>query len=281
MSTTPVTGTSQRRVTGRRTRTRNGLSTGQWRIAFAGEVAAIIVVWETLVRWVGVINPAFLPPPSSIAISLWQLISDTEFIGDLVYSLTGLTIGVVIATVSGIVLGLLVGWFRVLRFMASPFLWLLYSTPKVALGPIIILALGLGLSSKVALVFLLAFFPIVLNCVDGVETMNESFVRAGRVFGFSGPALARQVIVPGIFPFLLVGLQRGVALGFIGEILGEFLGGSRGLGNALQQAAYDFRLADALAVVVVMVIVAHGLLGLITFARKKWASWFDPNVTKL
>lgn len=256
-------------------------STVWWRLSLALEVVAILGIWEFAIVQLELIRPAFLPPPSVIGQSLVDLVTDTDFLDTVLYSLQNLAIGLVLATAVGTLLGFLVGWFRILHFAVAPFLWLLYSTPKVALGPIIILALGLGSSSKIALVFLLAVFPILLNTIDGVETVSGSLVRAGRVFGFNGWSLGRKVIVPATFPFLLVGLQRGIALGFIGEILGEFLGGAGGIGHDLEMATFDFRMDDALAIVVVMVVVANAGLAMVSLLRKKFAPWYETGVARL
>lgn len=252
-----------------------------WRAGLVLEVVVILAIWEVAIGRFELIRASFLPPPSAIWRSLVELVSDPDFIDTIFFSLQNLAIGLVLASAVGIVLGFLVGWFRILHYTVAPFLWLLYSTPKVALGPIIILALGLGSASKIALVFLLAVFPILLNTIDGVETVSGSLVRAGRVFGFNGWALGRKVIVPATFPFLLVGLQRGIALGFIGEILGEFLGGAGGLGHDLEQATFDFRMDDALAIVVVMVIVANAGLLLVSLLRKRFAPWYETGVARL
>ena len=96
-----------------------------------------------------------------------------------------------------------------LRFTVAPFLWLLYSTPKVALAPLFILVLGLGSESKIALVFLLAVFPIILNTMEGAVTVSTSLVNAGRVYGVNGIALGWKVIFPATLPYSLAGIQRG------------------------------------------------------------------------
>lgn len=264
-----------------KSRPSQGGSEIRWRVGLFAEVLIILALWEFLVGWLGLINPSFLPPPSEIWVSLTNMIGSGNLVGNLLFSLRGLAIGLGIAIITGVVIGFAVGWFRLLRVTVAPFLWLIFSTPTVALGPIIILALGLGIWSKVALVLLLSFFPIALNTMDGVETVNGSLVRAGRVFGFNGLPLGRKVILPATFPFLLAGLQRGVALGFTGQVLGEFLGGSQGLGNILERAAYDFRMADALAIVVIILVVANVLLMLITILRKRYASWYHGDVTQL
>lgn len=250
---------------------------GRWAVLLAIVVAAILLIWEAAVSWFGLIPAAFLPAPSAVAVAFVGLMGNPEFWSAFVFSVTNLLIGLVIAIVFGVVIGLAVGWSPVLRFMVAPFLWLLYSTPKVALAPLFILGLGLGSESKIALVVLLAIFPILLNTMEGAVTVNPSLVNAARVYGVKGVALGWKVIFPATLPYSLSGIQRGAALGFTGEVLGEFLGGTGGLGHMLEFAAYQFRMDEAIAMVVVMVIIANLTLFLISTLRRKWAPWYDDR----
>jgi ABC-type nitrate/sulfonate/bicarbonate transport system permease component len=257
---------------------RAGRSPWFWRLAVLGEAIVFIAVWELATSGLGLVRESFLPPPSAVFSSLVDLVGDDEFFDALLFSVKNMAIGLLLAAVVGITVGLTVGWFRLLHFTVAPLLWALYSTPKVALAPLLILALGLGATSKIALVFLLALFPIMLNTMEGVRTVGGSMIRAARVYNVNGVALGRKVVFPATFPFILVGLQRGVALAFTGEILGEFLGGTGGLGHMLERATFDFRMDDALAIVVIMALVAN--IGLVTVSvlQKKYAPWHSGDV---
>ena len=245
----------------------------RWRLGLLVEVALILAAWQVLIGILEVLPPAFLPPPSAIAASLSDLLGSSSFIGHLWFSTSNVLVGVGMAASVGIVAGLAVGWSPFLQLTIAPLLWLLYSTPKVVLAPLIVLAFGLGPASKIALVFLLGVFPIALNTIEGVRTVDPSLLKASRVFGLTGVGLARKLVLPATFPFILVGLKRAVALAFIGEILGEFLGGSAGLGHLLERAAVDFRMDDSLAVVVIMVVAANVGLLIVEVARRRFAPW--------
>lgn len=247
-------------------------SAAWWRAALVAEILLVLAAWELAAR-AGLIPANFLPPPAEIGASLVNLFGLPNFWANLRHTLVNLGIGLVIAGVVGIGVGLAVGWFRLLETTVAPLLWVLYVTPKVALAPIIILWLGIGSPSQIALVFLLAVYPLMLNTIDGVKTIDTSLVRAGRVFGARGARLFGKVVLPATLPFVLVGLRRGVALGFIGAILGEFLGGSVGIGKALQLAVFNFRLADALAIVVIMVLVTNAALQATDLVRRRVAPW--------
>lgn len=250
-----------------------------WRIAVVVEVAIILALWEAVAA-AGLIKANFLPPPSAIVSSFVELIGTASFFSDLSYTLINLAIGLAIASAVGIAIGLTVGWFKVLETTVGPLLWILYVTPKVALAPLIILWLGIGPPSQIALVFLLAVYPLMLNTIDGVKTIDVSLLRAGRVFGARGMRLFVRVILPATLPFVLVGLRRGVALGFIGAILGEFLGGSVGIGKTLQLAVFNFRLADALAIVAMMVLVTNGALLALDLVRSRVAPWHTDGAAR-
>lgn len=252
-----------------------------WRLALVAEVLVFLGLWQIVVAEFEWIRPTMLPPPTEIASSLVDLVTDDGFFDALFYSLQNLAVGLALAIVVGIVLGLAMGWFRILQFTVAPLMWGLYATPTVALAPLIILGFGLGDTSKIVLVFIMAVFPIMLNTMEGVQTVSDSLIRAGRVFGANGTTLGRKVVLPATFPFLLVGLQRGVALAFIGEILGEFLGGAGGIGHMLEMATFDFRMADALAIVVVMVLVINGALIVLSLLRRRFTPWYDTSVAKI
>lgn len=260
-------------VRGLRTR----LSDGRWTLLLAVVVFGLLALWELAVRVLRLVPEVFLPAPTAVAAAFADLVRRPDFWSAFGSSLQNLAIGVALAVFVGVAAGIVVGWFPVLHFTVAPFLWLLYSTPKVALAPLFILVLGLGDASKIALTFLLALFPILLNTMEGVQTVNQSLVRAGRVYGFRGVAMGTRIVLPATLPFSLAGIQRGAALGFTGVMLGEFLGGAGGLGHMLERAAFDFKMDEALAIVVVMIAVANGTLLLIAALRRRWAPWYDAS----
>ncbi|MBX3031704.1 MAG: ABC transporter permease [Chloroflexi bacterium] len=245
----------------------------RWQVIVALEIATILVVWEILISVLKVVRPAFMPPPSAIIMALGELLARPTFPNHLMFSVGNLIVGVLLAAIVGITLGLAVGWSRFLDLTVSPIIWTIYSVPKVAFAPLVILALGLGPPSKVFLVFLLGVFPICLNTIEGVRTVDPSLVRAARVFGTRGARLLRTIILPATLPFILVGIRRAVALGFIGAMLGEFIGGNTGVGYLLKRAAQEFRMDEALAIVVVMIVIANLGLVITTLVQRRVAPW--------
>jgi NitT/TauT family transport system permease protein len=247
--------------------------THRWRLLLVVEVLIILAAWEIAIRVLQVVPAAFMPPPSAIVATLGEFLAQESFAGHVMYSVGNLIVGVLIALVVGVSVGLAVGWSRFLDVTVSPLIWTVYSIPKVAFAPLVILALGLGSASKVFLVFLLGVFPICLNTIEGVRTVDPSLIRAARVFGTSGFRLLRTIVLPATLPYILVGIRRAVALGFIGSMLGEFIGGNQGVGYLLKRAAVEFDMDESLALVVVMIVVANIGLVLTDLIQRRVAPW--------
>lgn len=245
----------------------------RWRVIVLVEVLVILAVWEIAITGLHLVRPVFMPPPSGILASLGELLARASFPNHLMYSVGNLIVGVLLATIVGVSVGLAVGWSRFLDLTVSPVIWTIYSVPKVAFAPLVILALGLGAASKVFLVFLLGVFPVCLNTIEGVRTVDPSLIRAARVFGTSGIRMLWTIVLPATLPFILVGIRRAVALGFIGAMLGEFIGGNTGVGYLLKRAAQEFQMDDALAIVVVMIVVANVGLVLTDLVHRRVAPW--------
>ena len=147
---------------------------------------------------------------------------------------------------------MLLGWYRVPRLMAEPFISALYSTPRIVFVPLIIMWFGLGLGSKIVIVVLSAFFPILLNVMSGVRTTDAQLLRAARSYCATEWDLFRTIVLPSTVPFIIVGLRQGVALGLIGVVVGEFFAGSFGIGYLVGQSATMFE-TDLLFACVVIV----------------------------
>ncbi len=244
-----------------------------WRITVIVEVILLLVLVQVAVGSLRLIDEAFFPAPISVGESIANLVTGNSFLKDLSFSITNYVIGVTLACVVGIGLGLAIGMSSLMDLTVKPFVWAFYAVPKVAIAPLLILILGLGAPSKIAMVFLLSLFPVLINTMDGVRTVDPTLLRAGAVYGFRGWRLARAVILPATIPFILVGVRRAIALGFIGEILGEFLGSVQGLGVRLQSAVAAFQMADAIAVVVLMVIAANIGLWIMDRIQRIVAPW--------
>ncbi len=134
-----------------------------------GAVLIVIGIWQAIWSYTDWISPLFFSGPSAIAKQFWISLTQGNLLADLAFSGKNFAIGFGIALVSGVVLGVIVGWYRRIRLIADPFLNALYAAPRIAMMPLIIIWFGIGMWSKVFIVFLSAFFPILVNFSDPCE----------------------------------------------------------------------------------------------------------------
>ena len=192
-------------------------------------VLLFLAIWQAM--WsAGKISPLFMSGPSAIAKRFWEDLQHGSLLADFNYSAKNFLIGFVLATIAGVVMGVIVGWYDRISMIASPFLNALYATPRVAMVPLIIIWFGIGIWSKIFIVFISAFFPILVNTVGGIRATDRDLLRAARAFCASDWQIFKTVAIPGAVPFILTGVRQGVALGLIGVVVGEMFGGSQGIG---------------------------------------------------
>ena len=223
-----------------------------------GGVVLILAIWQAF--WsAGKISPLFFSGPSAIALRFRDSLLHGQLLSDLNYSGSNFAIGFVLAAGAGIVLGVIVGWYRRVEMILGPFLNALYATPRIAMVPLIIIWFGIGMWSKVFIVFISAFFPILVNTIGGIRAIDRDLLRAARAYCASDWQIFTTVAIPGSVPFILTGLRQGVALGLIGVVVGEMFGGSQGIGFMVAYGGQTFA-TDTLFVGVLIIAFAGILL---------------------
>jgi NitT/TauT family transport system permease protein len=225
----------------------------RWAVA---TMAAFLATWE-LAPLLGLVNPLFTSSPSRIVVAgqwlfahgLWRdiWISLSEFLWGF-----GLAVGL------GVPLGVVLGWFAKPRAMFEPFVAIFNSVPRVALLPILILWLGIGIASKVAVVFLGAVFPIVITVMSGIRTVDDSLVKCARSFGGGDWQVLRTVALPGSVPFMVAGMRLGTGRGLVGVVVGELVASQAGIGHMMSTAGATFQTDKVF--VGVMLLAVFGLL---------------------
>jgi NitT/TauT family transport system permease protein len=237
-----------------------------------GAVALVLAIWQAL--WsAGKISPLFLSGPSAIAKQFWETLRHGTLLADMGYSGRNFLVGFALALVSGVVTGVIVGWYRKARLLFDPFLNALYATPRIAMVPMIIIWFGVGMWSKVFIVFLSAFFPILVNTVGGIRAIDADLLRAARAFCASDWQIFKTVAIPGSVPFILTGVRQGVALGLIGVVVGEMFGGSQGVGFMVAYGGQTFA-TDTLFVGVLIIAFAGILLtSLAERLERRFSRW--------
>ena len=198
-----------------------------------------LLLWE-LLSDLGWANPFFISSPSRIVRAAGWLFSH-ELWHDIQVSLNEFGLGILAAIFLGILLGVLLGWYRNLNATFEPFVTMLNAMPRVALLPLIILWLGIGIESKIAAVFLGAFFPIVITVMQGVRTVDENLLRCARSFGANDRQIFTTLVLPTCVPFIVAGLHIAVGRGLVGVVIGEMLASQAGVGHMIAAASATFQ----------------------------------------
>ncbi|MDB5569153.1 MAG: transporter permease [Hyphomicrobiales bacterium] len=243
----------------------------------AASVIVFTAVWEAL--WAaGFINELFFSGPSAIFARLYSgLFTRGDMLEHVWFSAQNFLSGFLIATALGIPLGILLGWYRAPRLVLDPFITAFYSTPRIVFVPLIIMWFGLGLGSKVVIVFMSAFFPILLNVMAGVRTTDDQLLGAGRAFCATQWDLFRTIVLPSSVPFIIVGLRQGLAHGLIGVVVGEFFAGSSGIGYLIGEAANSFKTDLLFACVFIVAGVGIGVSALLQQIEQHFQRWRPAN----
>ena len=182
-------------------------------------------------------------------------------------------IGFFIGTALGIVSGIALGRIRFLSEVFGPFIKMVNSIPRIVLGSVFVLALGLGIESKILLVVVLVFFGVFFNAFQGVREVDRNFVANATILGASRWQVTRQVVLPSAFTWIIASLHVSFGFALIGAIVGEFLGGLQGLGELIKHAQGTFNANGVWAAMVIMGIVALIAEFLITKLENRLLRW--------
>jgi ABC-type nitrate/sulfonate/bicarbonate transport system permease component len=238
-------------------------------------LSLFFVGWQ-LLALSEVINPLFFPKATDMFSALYHGFADGIIGPQLLHSVKNFTIGMLIAAAIGIPVGLLMGGVRIIDQILSPYVWAMTSLPRVALIPLLILVLGFGNSMQLTIIVLSAVFPIMVNCMEGVKTVDPSLVRAGRVFGTNEVQLYVKVILPFTLPFVVSGINQGIARGLVGMLIGELLGGGgKGLGFLLDRAGDQFDAPMMYATLLLLAVISVGLVQGMRWIERRAAPWRD------
>ena len=221
----------------------------------AGIVSVLggLLFWELVSRLL-VANALFLAAPSQIVYAIYQLTLTGELGRHIYISSIEFVIGYVIAAVIGIALGF--GMASNARFKQALQPWIsgFYATPTIALAPLFILWLGIGIWSKVLVVIFLVLFPVTINTEAGLRTTSERLIEMLKSFGASRSQIFFKVSLPSALPFILAGLKLGIGRGLIAVVVAELFGSRAGLGRLISQSADAFNMPELFAGVIVLAV---------------------------
>ncbi|MBI2535323.1 MAG: ABC transporter permease, partial [Deltaproteobacteria bacterium] len=192
-------------------------------------VIIFLTAWELVGNTFQLINPMFMSAPSLVWKAGVQLFASGEIYNDLRVSGIEFAWGFFLSVVVGVPFGIGCGWYRRMAYVFDPFINAMNATPRVALLPLVIIWLGIGILSKVGIIFLGAVFPILINARDGVKTTPYNLLIAARSFGATEWMIFKSVVLPSTVPFILTGLRLGVGRALIGVMVGELYAATAGI----------------------------------------------------
>ncbi|HVQ92416.1 MAG TPA: ABC transporter permease [Mycobacteriales bacterium] len=227
-----------------------------------GFVLLVIAAWQlaATLNWV---NPLYSSSPKQVVVSAYHFLPSAEGRNDMKVSAQEYGVGIACSIVVGVVLGLLMGWYSVLEETLGLALNIFYSLPLVALAPLIVLWFGIGLISKMVVVFVASLFPILVSTLSGVKNVDRTLVNVARSYNASRLNMWRTILLPAAVPSVITGIRLGMATGLIGVVVGEFISAQAGIGFLISQAANNFNtdlmFVGLLFLAVVSVILTFGL----------------------
>src|ERR687884_312324 len=235
-------------------------------------VLAFVAVWQ-LAALRRVVPELFLPGPLDIANAFAAYIARGQIWPDMWVSGQELIYGFALSIVIGLPLGMLMGWYRRLNQALDPFVTFFYSIPRVALTPLLIIWFGIGINSKIAVVFLGAIFAIVINTAAGVRNLDPALIKAARSFGANDAQLFRTVVLPGSVPFILTGLRLGLGHALTGVVVGELVAAQAGVGLMMATAGATFQTSKVFAGMFIVAGSGIALTILLQKIEQRFQSW--------
>jgi len=230
----------------------------------------LLVLWEVLVEVIRV--PTFiLPPPGDLWASLIKklpilghhsVITFIEAFGGFAFSL-----------ILGVSFAIAVVYSRHLQNTIYPLIVILYAMPKSAFAPLMVIWVGYGLISKIAIAFLVAFFPIVVNTVVGLKEVEPELLELARINRGSAFDVFKKIRLPNSLPYMFAGIKVAIVLSVTGAIVAEFVAANEGLGYLVMQANYSLDTAFALVILLILAVLSLGLFWLAEIVQRKMAPW--------
>ncbi len=236
-------------------------------------VTLFLLVWETIGNWAALINPMFMSAPSLVGKAAWQLFTSGEIYNDLYVSGTEFLWGYLLSVIVAIPFGIAIGWYKRFAYICDPFVNAMNATPRVALLPLVIIWVGIGIPSKVAIIFLGAVFPLLINTRDGVKTTPANLLTAARSFGASEWQIFKSVVLPSTVPFILTGLRLAVGRALIGVMVGELYAATAGIGFMITVAGATFQTDKVFVGVLIFAITGMILTDIIDRYERRFNTW--------
>jgi NitT/TauT family transport system permease protein len=243
-------------------------------------IAGCLVAWELVCR-LGMVSSLILPPPSVIAREFYSVCREilaggplrTDSLVTLYETVAGFALAIVIAFGCGV----LIAELPVLRRVLMPYLVAVNAAPKIAFAPLLLVWFGFGMSSKVVMAALIAFFPLLVNVVAGIAGTDPQKLRLMRSLAASGWMTFVKVKLPDAMPVIFAGLKTAIVFSVVGAVVGEFVGADAGLGHVIKQTDYQLDVALTFALIVLLSLMGILLFYTIELIERRVLFWTSPQ----
>ena len=211
----------------------------------------IAIVWEVAARTI-ITNKLAFVPLSTVWAAFLEMVGDGSLWKHAQVSLLEFGLGFGLAAAAGIAGGMVLGVSRTLRDYLDPVISILYSTPIVALAPLFIVWFGIGLLSKVVVIFLFVVFPVLINTTTGITTIEKSLLEVGRSFCAGRMQIFTKILFHAALPYIMAGLRMGVSRGVVAVVVAELFGTNAGLGLLILESSQTYNTPTLLVVVILL-----------------------------
>ncbi len=233
-------------------------------------LATALLLWE-IAAWN--VDPILFTSPTKVAVAAYKMVLSGELWTYLWPSLVVLGIGFSLAVAAGIGIGLMLARFWVLDIALNVYITFLYSIPSVALVPLIVLWAGFETTAKVIILFLFAFFPMVINTYQGVKSVDPKLLEVGRAFRCSEGQLWANIVLPASLPFIVTGLRLALGRGLIGMVLADLYTAISGIGYLIVRTASTYQVDKMFVPIVTLGLLGVTLTALLRVAERYVAPW--------
>jgi NitT/TauT family transport system permease protein len=235
-------------------------------------VLLFFIAWQ-VVPGLGWVNAQFTSQPSSVALAFVEVIRTDNFLYHTQVSVTEFFLGFALAVAVSIPLGVLLGTSRYARYLIDPPLMALYMAPTLILLPIMVIWLGIGMASKVAVVFLGAIFPIIVNTMAGMREADPKLIRAAQSFGANKLDVFMRILIPGALSSIIMGMRLAVGRAVLGVVVGELYASEVGIGHQLMAYGSAMRVDRLLVYALVISLFGYALTSLVRLLEVRVQNW--------
>src|SRR5215470_13922446 len=227
-------------------------------------ILGFLAIWQLGVI-TGLLDRLFVSTPIDVLTTAFRLLPSRDFGVHLASTAQCLFLGLFIALLGGVAVGLPLGWFPTLNAIFEPVIAGIYGVPYIAFLPVIIMWTGIGMTSRIIIVVWSAIFPVMINAIQGAREVDDDYLRVGRSFSATNLQMFFTIALPSSIPFILAGLRTSIGRAIVGTVVAEFFMSSKGLGYFINLKANSLEMAPAFVAVVVLALFGIVLVSLVTY----------------